>query len=132
MLRRKYYAQKGNSKGEMNTSPVAGSNYTMLKNRKNTFSFINMYKPMNNRRTSQIHTEIQKFNTIRCNTSDNTTTRDSTCSNRPNGDTSVTLNKKVCYVHKDVGVDDYKTYIEKQKTNRSCIQNDPVPVINTC
>jgi hypothetical protein len=135
MLARKYYAQKGNSRGPMNTVPVAGSGVTSRNNRKNTYASGNFYGPEQNRKTSGIHTQIITQNTSGCVKkipfSENQAVA-SSCYARTGIGSVMNIPRKVCYIHKDYPVVNSSEQVILHRQNRSCPANDPVPVNNAC
>jgi len=133
MLARKYYAQKGNSKGPMKTAALTPSSNQVIKNRMRS-QVSNEVKVMQEF-TSQKYTDRKKYETVKCSTADNTTTLDKSCSSgcevtfkSPTGIRS----NRVNYVHKDIIANSQGDYIQNVKENRSCLENDPKPEYGVC
>lgn len=121
MLARKHYAQKRNSKGAMNTRPVAGSSSIVL-NRKIRSQTSNISKKLDEY-TSEKYIEKKKHLTIKCNTADNTTTKEcGPCS----GSSAIGSLKRVSYVHKDIVMNSQGDYLQKKIEKNVCLENEPV------
>lgn len=136
MLAKKYYAQRGNSSGSMNTRAVAGSNYTALTNKKSRFSFENYYGPDQDRKTSAIRTAILTQEVVGCVKPvpfEDQPVSVETCPRRSHiiGGRTHTA-RQSCHVHKMFPVMSGGTYLNYHRHQRSCPQNDPVPVNNGC
>jgi hypothetical protein len=132
MLARKYYAQKGNSKGRMNTRAVAGSSSIVLNNKKRIYDS-NTSKKMDEY-TSKNYIDEKKYLTIKCSTSDNSTTK-SVCNDKCDVkyvSQSGIRSNRVSNIHKDIVFNTQGDHIEKAKENRACIENDPKPRYSIC
>lgn len=131
MLARKHYAQKGNSKGAMRTSPVTPSSSLALNNKKRTYNS-NTHKQMQDF-SSKKYIEDKKYITLKCSTADNSTTRTPNCNNDCLYTTESGIRtKRVNYIHKDIVFNTQGQHIEKAKENRSCLENDPKPTFAKC
>ena len=122
MLARKHYSQKGNSKGRMNTSAVAGSTSTRINQVKrsqtnNTSKVVGDY-------TSEKYMKWKKHMVIKCSDVDNTTTRD--C----NYKCSTKIGRKYTDVHKDILFNTQSDYLQKKVERNSCFENEPKPYNN--
>jgi hypothetical protein len=124
MLARKYYAQRGNSKGKMNTRAVAGSTNTRI-NKLLRSQTNNTSKTLDNY-TSEKHTETLKHLTMKCSTEDNTKTREcnASCLN------STKPGRKYTDIHKDIVFNTQGEHLQKIKEQRACLENEPKPYNN--
>lgn len=132
MLAKKYYAQRGNSKGKMNTSALTPSSSIAIRNKVLSKSS-NVAKTTQDF-TSQKYTDLIKYEVIKCSTPDNTTTRQcgstTGCSGYSYKTESGIRTNRVSYVHKDIVNNSQQDYIQKIKELRSCMENDPKPFNN--
>lgn len=127
MLARKHYAQKGNSRGNMNTRPIAGSSSIVINNRLRQ-QHSNTVKKMEDFTCGKA-TTLLKQKVMKCSTADNTTT---ICPSGCQTSSAIGSRKRASNLHKDLIINTQAKYIEETLPGKKvCLENEPKP-ISTC
>lgn len=120
MLRRKHFAQKNTSKGEMNTRSVSAGSSLRLNNMKRQQVDTTQFKRVPNQ-PQDIYIKEKQLRIMQCDVSNNVQNVSRSCANRLH--IGGTLHTRVCAVHKKLQILSQKEYIEYHHASR-CILSE--------